>query len=1049
MTKTPLNPFVGLKPYAENQNNSYFGREQEVENLLGVLQKNKLVTLSGASGTGKTSLINAGLISRLKKGFVGQAGREWAIASFRPGTEPLLNLSHALTAREVLKIDLKSNTTDQKYYSEIISNFGSLGIVEIYKRSEIFGKKNLLIIIDQLEDLYKYNRYFDSSSTEEDNVLMDLIYRTVTVKNTAIYFLICIETPYLTKLTSYNKLQEIISKSQYSIQNIDYTGIHQILKDTFYKKNIQFNSKVIDLFNETLKEEISYLPNFQYLLYKLYEKFLVDGVEKKTIELEDLDAMGGVKYSIANDFETIYTSSSKQEKKTIALFFKSIIDIQNPSSLGQYERILKISEYINFSQAKVSEIIRSFKKTFEDLFDVFEPSISGISISNKKPLNSKNILSLKYTKFLNWERHSEWHKQEEDNFKDFKAFSEDAIRKNNNEVDFLKTPELESAIAWRDNPTINKNWAKKYNLDFDQTINFINDSEQDDLGIKKQKLDQLSRERKKDHRAKKGAILFSIFALILLSISLYYYIDAEESTEVALLAQKEAETQRDSAKVAKNRASDSQKDAEIQRDSAKVAKDLASDAQKYAEIQRDNAKIAKNRASDAQKYAENQRDSASAAKDRAVIAVDIAKRESNRNKTLKELIELKSDFKELTIKLSSAKQEKDIELIIPLIDSSIVKQERFESLKNTLRDDEDEDISGDESILELNQKILTILKDVNSYGQTDMLLTKNDNNYSIRSFDILNNQKIAYAGDKGVINFYDIYKRIDLTGSSIKIVKNYSDIRDRIRNLVFVHDTILIATTFSGKVLKVNPEEGPNQGPILINQTTSEDGFIIDFFVDIINNKQYLITANKIKIFDKYNLEKENTDYNNIKATYYKDSKLFVVSNDNVFVLDEEGNNYKVLLNSSSLDMKLVDKIYVTKNYLFLGNKNGNVFWYDYKYDDVKNSKTQKYRDKYENHSSSITSIFLEEDKNILFTASLDNKIFRYDINYAPDKIRNSKTNLVGHEKWIWDMNTYTNKSNKKLLITADEEGNLLTWYVDPKDFKENIESLYKKYLKK
>ena len=141
MTKTPLNPFVGLKPYAENQNNSYFGRKQEVENVLDVLQKNKLVTLSGGSGSGKTSLINAGLIPRLKKGFIAQAGKEWAIASFRPGIEPLLNLSHALTAREVLKDDLKSNTTDQKYYSEIISNFGSLGIVEIYKRSEIFGKK--------------------------------------------------------------------------------------------------------------------------------------------------------------------------------------------------------------------------------------------------------------------------------------------------------------------------------------------------------------------------------------------------------------------------------------------------------------------------------------------------------------------------------------------------------------------------------------------------------------------------------------------------------------------------------------------------------------------------------------------------------------------------------------------------------------------------------------------------------------------------------------------------------------------------------------------
>ena len=510
MTNNNLNPFVGLKPYTKENSNFYFGREQEVENLLGVLQKNKFVTLSGATGAGKTSLINAGLIPRLKKGFVGQAGKDWAIASFRPGIEPLLNLSQALTASEVLKVDVKSNTTDRKYYSEIISNFGSLGIVEIYKRSEIFGKKNLLIIIDQLEDLYKYNRYFNSAASDEDDTLMDLIYRTVTIKNTAIYFLICIETSYLTKFTLYNKLQEIISKSQYSIQNIDHSGIHQILENTFYKKNIQFDPIVLDLIIDTLKEEISYLPNLQFLLYKLYKKFIINGDGKSIISQADVEALGGIKQAIAKDFENLYESSSEIEQYSMANFFKAILDTQNLSSKVQYETISKISEHINISQSALSSKIRLFKKTFNELFDVFEPSISGIPIAENKSFDSKNILSLKYTEFLNWERHFEWKKEEERDFEYFKSLSEDAIKKNKGEISYLKTPELESAIAWKEKEYHNKSWAKKYNLDFDKTINYINESEQDDIKIKKQKSDQLARERKKDRRAKRGAIIFSL-----------------------------------------------------------------------------------------------------------------------------------------------------------------------------------------------------------------------------------------------------------------------------------------------------------------------------------------------------------------------------------------------------------------------------------------------------------------------------------------------------------------------------------------------------------
>ena len=53
---------------------------------------------------------------------------------------------------------------------------------------------------------------------------------------------------------------------------------------------------------------------------------------------------------------------------------------------------------------------------------------------------------------------------------------------------------------------------------------------------------------------------------------------------------------------------------------------------------------------------------------------------------------------------------------------------------------------------------------------------------------------------------------------------------------------------------------------------------------------------------------------------------------------------------------------------------------------------------------------------------------------------------LVGHEKWIWDMSTYTNKENKKMLITADEDGNLLTWFTNSADLLSKIKSLFENY---
>ena len=1036
MTKSDLNPFVGLKPYSENESEFYFGREQEVENLLHVLQKNKLLTLSGDSGAGKTSLIKAGLIPRLKNGFTGQAGKDWSIAYFRPGIDPLSNLAHALTFNDVLNIDNKPNTTDNKYYSEIISNYKALGIVEIYKRSEIYNTKNLLIVIDQLEDLFRFEQYFDTTLTEDDNNLMDMIYRSVTFKNTAIYFIICIEGAYLTKLTPYNKLQEIISQSQYSIQNLDYVGINQILEQTFYKHDIYFDSKVVESFIETLNEKISYLPNFQFLLQKLYEKHVINGVEKQHIDIDDIKELGGINSALSSDFETIYEGLDKTDKNKMSLLFKGLKDAQNSSIDSNYNKILNISEYINISVAELSSTVRDLKYKFNDLIEIFEPSISGIPISEKKPFDSNNIINLKYTKFLNWERRSEWLAEEENDYQDFKSFSDDAIKKNNGEVDFLKTPELESAIAWRDNPNHTLNWSKRYRLNFKETIAFINESEQDDLRIKKEKADQLERERKNERTKRKWYSIGGGICLIMACIAFYNgrIADenadlAEESAVVAKIAKDDADKKAEEAKIAKIKADES---AVL----ANEAEQKAKRNQKKATIQRNKAESALAELKIAKRQDSIRKLEIEKTVEELGISNKFAKNEADKNKTISELLEIKSNFKKLTSELNDAFQDKDKARITKLINRSLNSQKTFDSLRSK----ENIDIYiGDENVLDLNQKTLSVLEEQSKYSQTSMRLAKSDN-FSIRSFSVLDDAFIAYAGDKGEVHFYDIKKEEKREGS-VPIAQNNID--DRIRDLVFASEDLLLVTTFSGKILKVYPKTLTFE--TLYESETATD-LIVDFFINNSTNSQYLVLKNKIITFKDYRIQNQNNNFKNIQASYYLDSKLFLVADDNLFVLDGDGKNYKILLDTKTVSLKNVKLIYLSGDYLFLGLNSGKVFWYEYNFKSIKNLIKLKLNNNFELHNSRVSCIYFDEVLKVLYTSSLDNRIFRYDFKLSKDKIEKNYTELVGHEKWIWDMATYTNKENKKMLITADEEGNLLTWFTSSADLLSKINSLFENY---
>lgn len=84
------NPYRGLLAFREEDAPNYFGRETDAADLLAALERQPLVAVVGASGSGKSSLVQAGVVPPLR------AAGGWAIASFRPRGRPLDELAQAL-----------------------------------------------------------------------------------------------------------------------------------------------------------------------------------------------------------------------------------------------------------------------------------------------------------------------------------------------------------------------------------------------------------------------------------------------------------------------------------------------------------------------------------------------------------------------------------------------------------------------------------------------------------------------------------------------------------------------------------------------------------------------------------------------------------------------------------------------------------------------------------------------------------------------------------------------------------------------------------------
>ena len=137
------NPYKGLRSFAEIDALDFYGREVLVDELLRATGVHPVVALVGPSGSGKSSVVRAGLIPALRAG--GLAGsKDWLITDMFPGSYPFEELEAALlrVAVERPPALIDELTSDDR------------GLLRVTKQILPADESRLLLVIDQFEELF-------------------------------------------------------------------------------------------------------------------------------------------------------------------------------------------------------------------------------------------------------------------------------------------------------------------------------------------------------------------------------------------------------------------------------------------------------------------------------------------------------------------------------------------------------------------------------------------------------------------------------------------------------------------------------------------------------------------------------------------------------------------------------------------------------------------------------------------------------------------------------------------------------------------------------
>ncbi|MBW4631676.1 MAG: WD40 repeat domain-containing protein [Iphinoe sp. HA4291-MV1] len=516
-TQTRLNPFPGLRPFEAHENDVFFGREGQTDELLRRLRRHRFLAVVGTSGSGKSSLVRAGLLPALFSGFMTQAGSSWRVALMRPGNNPIGNLAQALNYPEVFgldtEIDIKINTEDaliQTIITETVLRRGALGLVEVVQQARKPSHENLLIVVDQFEELFRFKQNSPrKDSGEEAAAFVKLLLEGTQQQELPIYVVLTMRSDFLGDCAQFRDLPEAINDSQYLIPRLTRDQLRAAITGPVAVGKEEITPRLVNRLINDVGDNPDQLPILQHALMQTWNYHQLG----EPIDLQHYEAIGGMDKALSQHADEIYNQLPDERCKKIAEKLFKCLTEKGSDSRG-IRRPTKLSEVCAVAEANETAVI--------DIVEQFRaPGRSFLMPPVGVRLDENSVLDISHESFMRvWQKLKDWVEEEALSARIYRRLAETSALYQEKQAGLWRDPELTIAWNWRERNKPNQAWAGRYDPEFERAMLFLDESarvrDAEEVEKERRQQEELRRQQEEIERQKRARrnITFALVAAL-------------------------------------------------------------------------------------------------------------------------------------------------------------------------------------------------------------------------------------------------------------------------------------------------------------------------------------------------------------------------------------------------------------------------------------------------------------------------------------------------------------------------------------------------------